>query len=178
MEPPAAALRDSMPQVFADSGQVTKESMMNIAVARYAVVASTFAICALSGPTLAAGTPKGGNAVLTPASEIKWGDVPGFPGVQIAAVSGDPSKSGQPFMLKFTGGFAAPLHHHTSDHHGTVVAGTLVLGSGGREVKLPPGSYFKFTGKAPHTTKCEAGADCILAMNARTKWDVVADKTK
>jgi quercetin dioxygenase-like cupin family protein len=150
--------------------------MMIIANVRFAAAACLVALCVASPITLAAG--KGGTVVMTPASDIKWGVVPGFPGVRLAAVDGDPSKSGRPFMLKFNGGFSAPLHHHSADHHGTVVAGTLVLTSGGKEVKLPPGSYFKFTGKAPHTTRCEAGADCILAMDAAKKWDVVPEKTK
>jgi quercetin dioxygenase-like cupin family protein len=119
-----------------------------------------------------------GSAVLLPAGEVKWADVPGFPGVQMAAVGGNPAKGPHHSMLKFTGGFEAPLHHHTTDHYGTVVAGTLVLTSGGKEVRLPPGSYFAFTGKMPHTTKCEAGADCVLAIDARGKWDVVPEKGK
>ena len=115
-------------------------------------------------------------AVLTPAGDVKWADVPGFPGVQMAAVSGDPGKGPHHSMLKFKAGFEAPVHHHTSDHYGTVVAGTLVLTSGGREVRLPPGSYFAFTGKMPHSTKCDAGADCVVALDARGKWDVVPAK--
>jgi hypothetical protein len=27
-------------------------------------------------------------------------------------------------------------------------------------------------------TKCEAGAECILAMDVRSKWDVVPEGTK
>ena len=132
-------------------------------------IGSTLGICL---PALAAG----GKAVLTPASEIKWADVPGFPGVQMAALSGNPAKGAHHSMLKFTGGFSAPVHHHTPDHYGTVVAGTLVLVSGGHEVRLPPGSYFSFTGRMPHATRCEAGADCILAIDSRGKWDVVPEK--
>jgi hypothetical protein len=52
----------------------------------------------------------------------------------------------------------------------------LVLVSGGHEVRLPPGSYFSFTGRMPHATRCEAGADCILAIDSRGKWDVVPEK--
>ena len=43
-------------------------------------------------------------------------------------------------MIKFVGG-AAPLHHHSSDHYGTVVAGTIVLTVDGQDKKLPAGSY-------------------------------------
>ena len=136
------------------------------------------ATLALLAAASTAGAFAKGAAVLLPAGEVKWADVPGFPGVQMAAVGGNPAKGPHHSMLKFTGGFEAPLHHHTTDHYGTVVAGTLVLTSGGKEVRLPPGSYFAFTGKMPHTTKCEAGADCVLAIDARGKWDVVPEKGK
>jgi quercetin dioxygenase-like cupin family protein len=118
----------------------------------------------------------GAGSVLVPASDIKFVDVPGMAGVQLAQVEGDPGKGPAHFFLKFAGGFKAPLHHHTANHSGTVVAGTLVLTVGGQEQKLPPGSFFAFSDKAPHATGCEAGADCILAMDARGKWDVVVEK--
>jgi quercetin dioxygenase-like cupin family protein len=121
---------------------------------------------------------KGGNAIMTPAGEMKWADVAGFPGVQMAVLGGNPAKGPHHSMLKFVGGFAAPVHHHSSDHYGTVVSGTLVLLINDQEYKLPAGSYFAFTGKAKHATRCEAGADCVVAIDARGKWDVVPADAK
>jgi quercetin dioxygenase-like cupin family protein len=149
-----------------------QETSMTLTTRAALAAAVALVLCAPSA------LAKGGTAVFKPAAEVKFADVPGFPGVQMAVVQGDPAKGSIHMMLKFTGGFAAPVHHHTSDHHGTVVAGTLVLTSGGKEVKLPPGSYFAFTGKMPHSTKCEAGADCVVAVDARGKWDVVAEDAK
>jgi mannose-6-phosphate isomerase-like protein (cupin superfamily) len=123
-----------------------------------------------------AASKKGGHSLLIPADQLKWSDVPGMAGVQISPVQGDPNKGAAHFFLKFTGGFAAPLHHHTADHYAAVVAGTLVLTVDGKEVQLPAGSFFTFTGKMEHTTSCQAGADCILFMDARQKWDVVPEK--
>jgi quercetin dioxygenase-like cupin family protein len=122
---------------------------------------------------------KATSALLVPAADLKWSAVPGMTGIQVAPVDGDPSKGPSHFFLKFDAGFAAPLHHHTANHSGTVVAGTLVLTVEGKEQKLPPGSFFTFTNKAKHATACEKGADCILSMDVRGKWDVVpeADKT-
>ncbi|MND01666.1 hypothetical protein D3C83_207460 [compost metagenome] len=45
----------------------------------------------------------------------------------------------------------------------------------GKVVKLPPGSYFSITKAKPHATACAAGADCVLAMDARDKWDVLPE---
>jgi quercetin dioxygenase-like cupin family protein len=136
-----------------------------------ALAASTFI------PLHAADAAKKGNVVLTPAAELKWVDVPGFP-VKMAAVQGDPAKGANHTMQRLPGGFEAPLHHHTSDHFVTVVSGTLALTVDGKETKLPPGSYFEFKGKKPHITKCEAGADCVLSVDARGKWDVVPEGEK
>ena len=81
-------------------------------------------------------------------------------------------------MIKFTPGFQAPLHHHSSDHFVSVIAGTVVLTVDGKDHKLPPGSYFSFKGKKPHMTKCDAGAECLLSLDARGKWDVIPQETK
>lgn len=119
-----------------------------------------------------------GKAVLIPAADAKWNDVPGFPGVKTAALRGDPGKGPSHAFHKLPAGFVSPVHHHTPDHYVAVVSGTLVLVVDGKETKLPPGSYFQFNGKKPHLTKCEAGADCVLFADIRGKWDVVADEGK
>lgn len=115
-------------------------------------------------------------AKLVGSGELKWADVPGMAGVHMAVADGDPAKGASHFFLKFDKGFTAPVHHHSADHYGIVVAGTLVLTVDGKESKLPAGSYFSFTGKKPHATACDAAADCILQIDARGKWDVVPAK--
>lgn len=139
----------------------------------------------MSGVVMAAETaPKtmmahhASSAVLVPAGELKWSDVPEFPGLKMAPVHGDPAKGPSHFFLRMPGGFAAGMHFHNADHWVAVVSGTLVLGpEGGAEKSLPAGSGFGFTGKKKHTTKCAAGEDCLLFIDARGKWDVIpADK--
>ncbi len=121
---------------------------------------------------------KPSTAVLTPAADVKWADVPGFQGLKMAVAEGDPSKGSSHFFLKFDPGFKAPLHHHTANHYVNVISGTLVLGVDGKDTSLPAGSYFSFTKKQKHTTACEAGAACVLFIDARGKWDVVPEKEK
>jgi quercetin dioxygenase-like cupin family protein len=142
-------------------------------------IRSTVALVVLGAAVLVSATvvsAHSAGSLLVPKSEIKFADVPGMAGVQLAQLEGDPGKGASHFFLKFAGGFAAPLHHHTANHSATVVAGTLVLTVGGKEQKLPPGSFFAFSDKTPHMTSCEAGADCVLAMDVRGKWDVVVEK--
>lgn len=142
-----------------------------------AVFAMTLSVAAFAPAAMAKDTKMGGSAVLKPAGDIKWSDVAGFPGVQMAVLGGDPAKGPHHAMLKLAGGFAAPLHHHSSDHYVNVISGTLVLTVDGKEHRLPAGSYFSFLGKKKHLTKCEAGADCVLAMDTRGKWDVLPEKS-
>jgi quercetin dioxygenase-like cupin family protein len=130
------------------------------------------------GMCLAPAAQAAGGALFVPVADVKWSDAAGFPGVQIGSLQGNPGKGASHFFLKYAGGFTAPVHHHTANHYVAVVAGTLVLTVDGKEHKLPAGSYFSFTGKKPHATRCEAGADCVLAMDVRGKWDVVAPKPK
>jgi hypothetical protein len=131
-----------------------------------------------SSPPRAQAAEKGKGALLVPAAEVKWGDVPGMTGVQMAPIDGDPAKGPSHFLLKFVGGFAAPLHHHSANHFVTVVAGTVVLTVDGKEQKLPAGSVFSFSNKTKHTTSCAAGADCVLSVDSRGKWDVVMEGEK
>lgn len=121
----------------------------------------------------------GGKARLVGADELKWVEVPNTP-AKMATVKGDSAKGAHASFIKLPGGFAAPLHSHTADHHVVVVSGTVVLAPEGSEAKkLGPGSWFDFTGKKKHTTACEAGADCVLFIVSKGAWDLVpADAPK
>lgn len=118
------------------------------------------------------------NAVLVPAADVKWADVPNVPEVKMGVVEGDHTKGAHHAFHKFAAGFTSPVHHHSSDHHVTVVSGNLTLIVDGAETKLGPGSYFSFTKKQPHQTRCEAGADCLLFVASKNKWDVVVKEEK
>lgn len=133
--------------------------------------AALFAVMAVSGSAIA----KPGGTVMA-AGDLKWADVPGFTGVHLAPAEGDPNKGAAHFFMKFDKGFSAPEHHHTADHYVTVISGTMIMTIDGKEVKLGPGSYFSFTGKKVHSTKCDAASDCVIEIDARGKWDVVPEK--
>jgi quercetin dioxygenase-like cupin family protein len=119
-------------------------------------------------------------AVLWSADELKWIDAPNSPpGVKMAVLWGDPAKGAHGAYMKLPAGIEAPLHHHTADHRVGVMSGKITLTPEGEAAKtLGPGSYFSFTGKKRHTTKCDAGADCILFMTTAGPWDVVLEEKK
>jgi quercetin dioxygenase-like cupin family protein len=124
-------------------------------------------------PGLAEASGKGGKATLVPAADVKWADVPGNDGVQMAVLGGAPDKGASHFLIKLSAGRTVALHFHHPDHYAYVVSGTMTFVADGKEVSLPAGSYFSFVGKKKHTTRCDAGADCVIFMDARGKWDVV-----
>ncbi len=119
----------------------------------------------------------GGKAILVPASDLKFTEDPKSPGVQVAVLSGDPKKGASHLIIKLPANFEAPLHHHTSDHYSVVLAGTMVFTYDGQDHTLPAGSYFSFTGKKQHVTKCSDAAGCTLFVDTRGKWDLVPEKT-
>jgi quercetin dioxygenase-like cupin family protein len=116
----------------------------------------------------------GGEAVVVSKDGLAWKEV--VPGVSMAVVGGDPAKGPSHFYLKYKAGLSTPLHHHTADHYVTTVSGTLLLNAGGKEHKLAPGSFFALIGKAPHSARVEGAEDCVMFIDARAAWDVVAEK--
>ena len=145
---------------------------MNHSFHSHAIAAAAAAITVSTAPAMAQTT---GKATFVPMSQVAWINA-GVPGVHIAAVRGDMKSGPSHFYLKYAAGFAAPLHHHSPDHFATTVSGNLVLIAGGKEHAMPPGSHFAFTGKAQHAARCEGAQDCVMFIDARGPWDVVADK--
>lgn len=135
-------------------------------------IVSGFVAAAVAAGAVVAG---GGKTVVAPAADLKWAGA-GVPGVSTAAVEGDMAKGASHFFLKYAAGLATPVHHHSADHYVTVVSGNLVLVQDGKEQKLGPGSYFAFTGKAPHAARCDGSEDCVMFVDARGAWDVVPEK--
>ena len=107
------------------------------------------------------------------AAELNWKGV-GVPGVATAIVNGDMAKSPSHFYLRYSKGFVSPVHYHTPDHYVTTVSGTLILIVDNEEHRLTPGSYFALINKAKHATRCEGAEDCVMFIDARGPWDVVA----
>ncbi|HEX7896921.1 MAG TPA: cupin domain-containing protein [Planctomycetota bacterium] len=116
-----------------------------------------------------------GKAAVTPKDGLSWKEV--VPGVSMAVVDGDPAKGPSHFYLKYKSGLVTPLHHHSADHYVTTLSGVLVLSAEGKEHRLPAGSYFALTGKAPHAAKVEGAEDAVMFIDARGAWDVVAEKS-
>lgn len=141
-----------------------KTKSILIAILAVALAAATSALAADSDHTV----------VLTKA-DLKWTGM-GNSGIATAQVSGDMGKGGSRFFLKYPAGLVTPLHHHTTNHHVTVISGSMTLTVGGKDHLLGPGSYFMLADKAPHIAKVEGSEDAIMFIQAEAPWDVVMEK--
>lgn len=115
-----------------------------------------------------------GDTILAIPADLKWAENPTRPGAWQAVVEGDPKTGPSHFFLKYAKNFDGGPHHHSSDHGGYVLSGTVLLTVEGKETKLPPGSFFWIKGGNVHSVRCEA--ECIQAIDVRGKWDAIPDK--
>ena len=90
-------------------------------------------------------------------SDVRWQDIPGGHGAQMATLQGDPSKAGGTYVIrvKFPPHLMDSPHWHPHDRYVTVLAGTWYTGTGdtfdlSKAVPLKPGSFMFHPAKAPH----------------------------
>jgi quercetin dioxygenase-like cupin family protein len=88
--------------------------------------------------------------------DLRWSESPRAPGVQTAALAGDPTKP-EPYVFraKYPPNTVNRPHHHPGNEEITVLAGTLYFGFGlSMEPEatraLPPGSYIAVPARAWH----------------------------
>ena len=124
-------------------------------------------------PAARAGAPP----VFMAAADLKWGDLnpTGAPGVKIADVWGDHTRSGYGAFLKFPPGFVAPLHTHTSAIKIVVISGTYMQTPEGKtEMRMGPGSYvFQPGGSYKHISACDKASECLLFIESTGKFDLL-----
>jgi hypothetical protein len=104
--------------------------------------------------------------------EMKFDDLGG---PKMANASGDYKKGPYAGLLKIPGGFTSPMHTHTGEYEAIQVLGTSthwIEGEDGKSAKkMTPGSYWKMPSKVAHVSACAAGADCVILLMQKTKFD-------
>ena len=107
------------------------------------------------------GAPAHDSLMLTAAAGLQWAPIapPGFDkGMEIAVVRGDPSKAGEPYVirLRFPAGYRFPAHWHPVPENLTVLEGEFLLAMGEKldESQLGqvyrPGDFIYAEPKKPH----------------------------
>jgi hypothetical protein len=92
--------------------------------------------------------------------EVKWKDIGG---PKLGTLTGDADKGPFIGLLQLPGGFESPMHSQKGE-------------DGAKAKKLPPGSYWTMPGGADHISVCEKGADCVIAVMQKTKFDFIVAK--
>lgn len=118
-------------------------------------------------------------AVAASSLEFSPLEVPGFPpGLEIAAMHGDPSVPNLPYTLRlrFPDGYAFPPHYHPKAENVTVLEGTMHLAMGETvdESKLKEyavGDFLRIEGENPHFGKVEGTT--VLQLHGEGPFDVI-----
>ena len=100
--------------------------------------------------------PDAGGFIKVRPEEVRWREEPGYGGLRMAVLSGDPAKKGiYVIRVRFPPGLMTRPHRHPEDRHVTVLSGTWFAGEGttfdpGRTVPMKPGSYMMHPANAWH----------------------------
>jgi len=113
---------------------------------RYRVVVPVLVLAIAGADVLAQDNrPSAGHSIVS-ASALKW--TPIISGWEIAVVSGNPDKEGEPFTIRFHGqdGAKVPPHWHPTDENITVLKGAFLVAEGEKydEQQLKPMSVGAF----------------------------------
>ena len=134
----------------------------------------------VAGLAVAKGPAKA--VALTPLAEQSWtplmkeGPLPAF-----ANIEGDATKGAHFAYLKLPAGFTSPPHSHGSDYWAVLVQGKMThwAVAGGSEAEAKPlgvGDLTYMPAKLDHVSKCFPGAECIMAVFQKGKFDFVVAK--
>jgi len=114
-------------------------------------------------------TDEKGFVTLKPGNE-EWKDAPGYTGIQMMLVEGDPTKAG-PYVVrvKFSPGTMSMPHQHPDDRLVTVIKGTWYTGTSetfepGSTKPLPAGSFMKHPAGAAHYDGAKDGEVIVQIM--------------
>lgn len=141
-------------------------------MSRSSRIALMVLVC-LAAPVATLNAADTGKPIKITPTQLKWVPNPAATGVMMATAWGDPTKGPFGAFNKFEAGFTAPLHTHSASTRIVVISGTMAMaGEDGKETKFPPGSFYTQPNTYPHVTKCLAGADCLVYIEADGKWDL------
>ena len=148
----------------------------------FALTATVLALTSASfvaGLAVAKGAAK--MPVLSALADAKWTPLMKDPLPAFAPIEGDAMKGAHFAYLKLPAGFTSPPHSHGSDYWAVLVQGKMThwAAVGGTEAEakqLGVGDLTFMPAKTDHISKCFPGAECIMAMFQKGKFDFVPAK--
>ncbi len=107
-------------------------------------------------------------------TEIEWQVSPFGP--EMWSAQGDFLTGAHVTYIKFPAGTITPLHVHSVDYLGIVIAGTTrhtIRGELESKKVLPPGSHWFIPANAEHVSECLPGFECIMAITQSSAFDFI-----
>jgi hypothetical protein len=146
-----------------------------------ALVLSAFASAAMATPDTNGSTPTHeGPSVSIPASKIVFGatGIKTSTGEVFAGPAyGNLGTGRHGTFIRQPPGFVSPNHIHTEDYYAVIVKGVIVnTQTGGKEIRLPAGSYYFQRGEEDHVTKCVSKTECLFFIVQPGKFDLIPSK--
>jgi hypothetical protein len=147
---------------------VIRESNMN---KRFAMLAAmTLSTAALAQEMTKPAAKEGVTPMMVSFADLKWTELPGRKGVQVAVLSGDPKKGEYTQMRKVPAGTANPLHTHSSEIKNVIISGVWYTGRATAR-DFGPGSIVMMPANWIHVSGCRAGSDCVFYQEGKGKFD-------
>jgi ChrR-like protein with cupin domain len=105
-------------------------------------------------------------------ADLKWTALPEGPGMQSAALSGDPAVGPYTRMRRIPAGTDNPPHAHSSEITNVIISGVLYTGIDKASAKdLGPGSVERLPADWVHVSGCRAGSECVFYQDVKGKFD-------
>jgi quercetin dioxygenase-like cupin family protein len=145
-----------------------------------ATVLALTSVSFIAGLAVAKGAAK--MPVLSPLADAKWtplmkdGPLPAM-----APIEGDAMKGAHFAYLKLPAGFTSPAHTHSYDYWAVLIQGKMThwATNGGSEAEakqLGVGDLTYMPAKVEHISKCFPGAECVMAVYQKGKFDFIPAK--
>jgi hypothetical protein len=154
----------------------SREVYMNRTLMSAAQIAALLAAAAISHTAQAADAAPGkareaDKSYVTQVTDLKFYD---NGGIDFARGFGDPAAAGQHSnYIRMAGNTASPLHTHTNEYYGVVIAGVVANEPAGssKDRPLAAGSYWYQQGGQPHVTKCISATECLFFVTQVGAFD-------
>lgn len=118
-------------------------------------------------------------AVMVSFSDLKWTSLPEMPGMEIAALSGDPKTGAYTQMRRVRGGTDNGPHTHSNELTDVIISGVWYIGADAASARdLRPGSVAVVPANWVHVSGCRAGSDCIFYQEGKGKFEFVRSALK
>jgi quercetin dioxygenase-like cupin family protein len=116
------------------------------------------------------------SVIYVAADKATFKESPGATGVSMAALWGDPDKGPHATFTKFTPGYDAGMHTHTSDLWIVVIKGAYLYKDEAGEKRVGPGDFLRVPGGHKHWSGGDKTEGAVFYEEGSGKFDTIPAK--